>query len=61
MDATRRSARSISAFCEGGRAGEEGKIVLRTSFPDARVKRMGKIVKVYKNESKQRINPNIVI
>ena len=57
METTRRRARRISAFWEGGRGGELREKVFKRSRQHASANRMGKIVKVYMNESRQTINP----
>lgn len=61
MEMTRSNALKISAFCDGGRGGDEFINVLRTSLPKASTKRIGKMVNVYKNESRQRTKPKIMI
>lgn len=51
----------MSAFWDGGRGGDEGITVFLTKRPRASVKRIGRMVKVYKNESRQSTNPNTMI
>jgi hypothetical protein len=51
----------MSAFWEGGRGALELVMVLIKSRQRARVKRIGCTVNVYRNESKQSINPNNTI
>jgi hypothetical protein len=51
----------MSAFWEGGRWALELVMVFMKSRQRARINRIGWIVNVYRNESKQRINPNNTI
>jgi hypothetical protein len=51
----------MSAFWEGGRDALELVMVFIKSRQRARVNRIGCTVKVYRKESKQRINPNDII
>jgi hypothetical protein len=57
----RSSARSISAFCEGGSGAADGEKRLLRRREIAREKRMGRIVNVYKNESRQSTKPKPMI
>ena len=61
IDSVSKSVLRMSAFCEGGRGALEFVIVLMKSRQRASRKRMGWIVNVYRNESKQRIKPKDVI
>jgi hypothetical protein len=60
-DKTKSSILSISAFCEGGKGVEDRKMRVDARRESASMKRIGMMVKVYRNESKQRINPNPII
>jgi len=51
----------MSAFWEGGSGALELVMVLIKSRQRARVKRIGCTVNVYRNESKQSMNPNNTI
>ena len=51
----------MSAFWEGGRGALELVMVLIKSRQRARINRIGCTVNVYRNESKQSINPNNTI
>ena len=46
MDAMSNIVRRISAFCDGGSGFEDGEMRFNSSLPNARVKRIGRIVKV---------------
>ena len=61
IDARSSNVRSISAFCEGGSGDEDGRTRFHNSFPKATVNRMGRIVNVYKNESKHTAKPKAII
>jgi hypothetical protein len=61
IDSVSRSVLKMSAFCEGGRGALELAITLTKSRQSASAKRMGWIVNVYRNESKQRIKPKDII
>lgn len=61
IDRVSKSVLRMSAFWEGGRDALELVMVFIKSRQTARVKRIGCTVKVYRNESKQRINPNDTI
>jgi hypothetical protein len=55
--------RRMSAFCDGGRGGVEAEKDRdeERSRASAKVKRMGRMVNVYRNESRQRMNPKPII
>lgn len=57
METMRSRVRRMSAFWEGGREGENRKTVLKMRRDDAKKKRIGRIVNVYRNESKHRMKP----
>ena len=61
IDMVSKSVLRMSAFWEGGRAGFEFVMALAKSRQRARMKRMGCIVNVYRNVSKQRIKPKDMI
>ena len=61
IDISSRSVLKMSAFCEGGSGGEENLSVLYTNLEKAKVNLMGRIVKVYRNESRQRMKPKDII
>lgn len=61
IEANSSRARRISAFCDGGKGGAEGVTVLMRRRLKARMKRIGRIVKVYRKESKQTIKPKNII
>ena len=61
IDTVSKSVLRMSAFWEGGRGALELVMVLIKSRQSARAKRIGCTVNVYRNESKQRINPNDTI
>lgn len=46
IDTTRSRARSISAFCEGGRGGADNLTVFNMSLPNARANLIGRMVNV---------------
>ena len=56
-ETTKSIVRKISAFCEGGRGGELKENVLTNSRQNASAKRIGRIVNVYMNESRQTTKP----
>jgi hypothetical protein len=56
-----RRARSMSAFWDGGSGGADDEKILRKRRDEARTKRIGRIVNVYKNESRQRAKPKRMI
>ena len=58
---TSKSALKISAFCDGGRGGGDRRKILETNRKRAKTKRIGRIVNVYKKESKHKINPKPII
>lgn len=62
----RSRVRRISAFCDGGSIGvfleeKSERMRLSSSRDMAMVKRMGRIVNVYRNESRQTMYPNEMI
>ena len=61
IDSVSKRVLKMSAFCEGGRDDLEFVIALMKSRQRASEKRMGWIVNVYRNESKQRIKPKDII
>jgi hypothetical protein len=61
IDKVSKSVLRMSAFWEGGRGALEHVMVFIKRRQRARIKRMGCTVNVYRNESKQRINPNDTI
>jgi hypothetical protein len=61
IDKVSKSVLRMSAFWEDGREALELVMVFKKSRQTARVKRIGCTVNVYRNESKQRINPNDMI
>lgn len=61
IDAIRSRVRRMSAFCEGGRGGADSRTELNASLPNARKNLIGRMVKVYRKESRQRTNPNSII
>lgn len=61
IDSVSRSVLKMSAFCEGGREALVFVTRLMKSRQSASAKRMGWIVNVYRNESKQRIKPKDII
>lgn len=54
----RSSVRRISAFCEGGSGFSDRVTVFRKRRQIAKANRIGKMVKVYRNESRQTTKPN---
>jgi hypothetical protein len=60
-ESAKSNIRKRSAFCDGGNVEELQEQVLKTSRPSARVKRMGRMVNVYKKESKHRMKPKPMI
>ena len=58
IETTSSMARKISAFCDGGKGGELRENVFKSSRQNASAKRIGSMVKVYMNESRQTMNPN---
>ena len=61
IDTVSKSVLRMSAFWEGGSGALELVMVLIKSRQRARVKRIGCTVNVYRNESKQSMNPNNTI
>lgn len=61
IDRVSKSVLKMSAFCEGGREALEFVAALMKNRQRASTKRMGWIVNVYRNESKQRIKPKDII
>jgi hypothetical protein len=61
IDTVSKRVLRMSAFWEGGRGALELVMVLIKSRQRARVKRIGCTVNVYRNESKQSMNPNDTI
>lgn len=61
IDATSSRARMMSAFWDGGKGGAEGVMVLTRRRLAANTKRIGRMVKVYKKESKQTVKPKSMI
>ena len=61
IDSVSNSVLRMSAFCEGGREALELVTALMQSRQRASTKRMGWIVNVYRNESKQRMKPKEII
>ena len=51
----------MSAFCDGGKFCDDGRTMFVSSLPNASTKRMGRIVKVYRKESRHTMNPNSMI
>lgn len=50
-----------SAFCDGGRGGGDRRKILERNRNNAKTERMGRIVKVYRKESKHKMNPKPII
>jgi hypothetical protein len=61
IDTVSKSVLRMSAFWEGGRGALELVMALTKSRQRARMKRIGCTVNVYRNESKQSMNPNDMI
>ena len=62
VDATRSNIRSMSAFCAAGREGarfQEKR--LPSTRHNAKVDLIGRMVKVYRKESRHRMNPKPII
>lgn len=58
---TSKSALKRSDFCDGGRGGGDLRKMLETNRKSAKTKRIGRIVKVYRKESKHKMNPKPMI
>jgi hypothetical protein len=56
-----KSALKRSAFWDGGRGGGDRRKILETNGKSAKTKRIGRIVKVYRKESKHKMNPKPII
>jgi hypothetical protein len=56
-----KSALKRSAFCDGGRGGDDRWKILETNPKSAKTKRIGRTVKVYRKESKHKMNPKPII
>lgn len=56
-----KSALKRSAFCDGGRGGGDRRKILERNRKSAKTKRIGRIVKVYRKESKHKMNPKPII
>lgn len=57
----RSNIRKRSAFCDGGSGGAEDENRLATKRKKASIERIGKMVNVYRKESRHKINPKPMI